>query len=61
MKYVKTVWQIVRSGIVVTHDNETTSIRCCDYIKKENIQGYVDFKGRTAKQYKPLMGFTQEY
>lgn len=61
MKYVKIVWQIARNGIVVTQYNEITSIKCCDYIKKEKIQGYVDFKGRTARQLKSLMGFTQEY
>lgn len=61
MKYVKTVWQIVRNGIVVTQDNEITSIKCCDYIKKGKKEGYIKPLGRTAKQFKPLMGFTQEY
>ena len=46
---------------LVIEDNEIYSIKCLNYKKGNNIKGYEDPKGRTAKQLKSLMGFTQEY
>ena len=38
-----------------------TYIKCTDYEKKQEWEGYNDKETRTAKQLKPLMRFTQEY
>lgn len=42
-------------------ENNINTIKCLNYIKKEGITGYEEPKGRTARQLKSLMGFTQEY
>ena len=47
-------------GIVVAYYTDMTVVQCCDYKSDGNVRGYVEYK-RTAKQLKPLMGFTQEY
>lgn len=48
-------------GIALISKNGIRELRCIDYEKKEEVKGYERPKGRTAKQIKSLMGFTQEY
>lgn len=48
-------------GIVIVEYNGIIQARCIDYEKKNEVEGYVKPKERTAKQIKPLMRFTQEY
>ena len=36
-------------------------IKCTDYEKKQEWEGYTEPEERFAKQLKPLMRFTQEY
>lgn len=60
-KYVKIAKQNVINGIVVTYYPNMTQARCVDYIPKDDIEGYEKPLDRTAKQLKPLMGFTQIY
>jgi len=36
-------------------------MKCIDYIKRDDIQGYIKPEQREATQLKPLMGFKQEY
>jgi hypothetical protein len=36
-------------------------VKCTDYEKKQVFEGYREPEERTARQLKPLMGFTQEY
>lgn len=47
-------------GIVVVESDEIKEIKCWDYKKKNEVEGYKKLE-RTAKQIKPLMRFTQEY
>lgn len=52
----------VISGIYVVDTGEYVQAKCTDYIdNKNNRQGYIKNIKRTAKQKKPLMGFSQNY
>ena len=48
-------------GIVLINNKGILEARCENYEKKNEVEGYIKPKGRTAKQIKPLMRFTQEY
>lgn len=48
-------------GIVVIEDKGLKELRCWDYEKRDEVEGYIRQESRTAKQIKPLMRFTQEY
>ena len=37
------------------------TLKCINYIKPDNLQGYVKPLEREAKQLKSIMGFHQEY
>jgi hypothetical protein len=60
-KYVLTVKEYARNGIVVTYYEDMIQARCVDYVQKEAPEGYKKPLERTAKQQKSLMGFTQIY
>lgn len=48
-------------GIVVIKEKNMITTKCVNYEKKQDFEGYTKPEGRTAKQIKPLMKFTQEY
>ena len=49
-----------RQFVIIEKDNETT-LKCINYMKPDNLQGYVKPLERYADQHKSLMGFWQEY
>ena len=49
----------MRDGIVVVNTKDYIQARCCEYEAKDNLKGYQKPLTRTAKQSKPIMGFTQ--
>ena len=51
----------MRDGIVVVDTKEYIQAKCCDYEAKEKGEKYQKPLTRTAKQYKSIMGFTQNY
>lgn len=51
----------MKDGITIAHYKDTTIVRCCDYVRKDEIKSSNKTLNRTARQYKSLMGFTQEY
>lgn len=46
---------------VMTERNNMKTIKCINYIKPDNLQGYKEPLEREAKQLRSLMGFWQEY
>ena len=51
----------VISGIVIVKYNGGTEIKCCDYEKKCDFEGYKRPLLTTAKHHKSIMGFKQSY
>lgn len=46
--------------VVIEKDNMKT-LKCINYIKPDNLKGYIKPLCREAKQLRSLMGFHQEY
>lgn len=49
-----------RQFVIKEQHNETT-LKCINYMKPDNLQGYIKPLDRKADQLKSLMGFWQEY
>lgn len=47
--------------LVIREKNDTKTIKCLNYIKRDDIEPYKEPLRREARQLRSLMGFHQEY